>query len=165
MFEVNFDSPTLQFARIIGFIALLAAIIGTYFLYRQLLFDASHGIITYLQSGFSEESYVTKCLLTVDCMFKDQKYVSYVFISSSFMSRERFWYYLFSLSFVYFIMQNSKIILHEPRPTYVWDDIWKMGCELHFGSPSGHTLYSIFAPLCLFLDLFKPSQWSRETYP
>ena len=104
MLSEYIGAPTFKRARIVGFIALLVTIVGTYFLYKRPLFEASHGIITYLQSCLSEDSFITKSLLFVDEMAKDQKYLSYLFISSSMMSRERFWYYMLSLIFAYFIM-------------------------------------------------------------
>lgn len=84
---------------------------------------------------------------------------------SPFISRERFWYYIIVIQIAYFTKVNFKMFQSEPRPAWVWDDLAMFECDTNFGSPSGHNINSATLAFMLILDLFFPSDWSRESYP
>ena len=47
----------------------------------------------------------------------------------------------------------------------MWGDIFPTACNAQFGSPSGHSIDAFVLSMTLILDLYAPSQWSRETFP
>ena len=138
-----------------------ALIFFTYFLCKDSLFDPSHELIKQLQSGLTLDSGIVKFFNGLSGLTEGSEHILYLFIANTLMSRERFWYYLLASVFGHFMQAFLKVALHEPRPTAVWTDIWPLGCEFHFGSPSGHSLYNCYFLLVLLLDHFVPSDWSR----
>ena len=58
-----------------------------------------------------------------------------------------------------------KLILHQPRPIWVWNDLLTVSCDKTFGAPSGHSYDVIVFTLILILDHFFASQWTRQNFP
>lgn len=92
-------------------------------------------------------------------------YTSGLLFMSPFISREHFWYYTIVIQISFFIKENIKMILSEPRPTWLWDDFAMYDCSTNFGSPSGHCCNSGALAFALILDLFFSSDWSQRSYP
>lgn len=42
-----------------------------------------------------------------------------------------------------FILSILKLLYHDPRPYFIFDDISGYGCDPGFGKPSGHSFMSI----------------------
>ena len=111
------------------------------------------------------ESSVAVAFNALDFMTRGSSLILWCIVANTFMSRERFWYYIIANSLSHYMQAFTKIVIHEPRPTAVWTDIWPLGCDFHFGSPSGHSLENCNILLVLLLDHFWPSEWSRNRYP
>ena len=47
----------------------------------------------------------------------------------------------------------------------MWTDIWETGCNVQFGNPSGHSIEAFLFSSVFLLDIFAPSDYSREVYP
>ena len=150
---------------VIIFLITMSMILITYFWYKDHLFEPSHELIKKLQSGIEPDSVIPRFFDVLSDMTKGYNHVIYIFLINTFMSRERFWYYFLVAIFSHFMQAYAKIALHEPRPTAVWTDIWPLGCDFHYGSPSGHSLENCNILIVLFLDHFMPSEWSRQEYP
>ena len=98
-------------------------------------------------------------------MTLDYHYDVAILLLSPFMSRERFWYFLISVQVATFFKTNMKMMISEPRPYWVWTDIFsEFSCTTSFGSPSGHSIKSSNFAFLVILDLFFASEWSRQTY-
>ena len=82
-----------------------------------------------------------------------------------FMARERFCYFLVAFHVADFVKTTFKNSFHEPRPVFMWSDMSPHTCAMTFGLPSGHSAESANFVLVLLLDQFKPSRWSKSTYP
>ena len=165
MLETKTVSGEPSVLKLTLFATVFAIIIGLDLRYKENIFEASHSSITELQSKFQEESSIVNFFKDVSDLGRSGYYVLAVFIMSTFLSRERFWYYIITMTMGHSVMQILKLIFHDPRPAYVWSDIWSTGCDLHFGNPSGHCIDAFLFTTTLFLDLFVPSKFSRENQP
>ena len=113
----------------------------------------------------TEDSSTAEFYKVISKMGEGQFYMLVLFMLSTFMSRERFWYYLIVMTAGHCLMISLKLFFHDPRPIHVWSDIWSTGCEMHFGNPSGHNIDAFNVTIMLFLDLFVPSDYSKQTQP
>ena len=143
------------------FLIAISMILVTYFWYNNYLYDTSHELIKHLQSGLTLDSEKVKFLHRLSSLTHGSDHELYIFFANTMMSRERFWYYLLAAIFGHFMQAYLKMLLHEPRPTEMWTDVWTFGCVYHFGSPSGHSLEICNILLILLFDQFLPSNWSK----
>lgn len=67
--------------------------------------------------------------------------------------RARAFYYICLSSFVAVLNNGMKIAWHDPRPYWVFAQVWPFNCQKGFGSPSGHTMWVWTIPMALTLDL------------
>ena len=109
------SKPT--FLTLTLFTTIFAGMICLDVMYKHQLFEPSHNIIISMQSKVAEDSSTTAFFERVNLMFEGQNYIIAIFIVSSFLSRERFWYYLISLTTSHFLMQILKLLFHDPRPS------------------------------------------------
>jgi membrane-associated phospholipid phosphatase len=74
------------------------------------------------------------------------------------LSRGRAFYYLVNLFVVNYITGLGKLWYHQARPFWLTTDIQALHqCSNDFGSPSGHSSYTMHMTLMLVLDIFASS--------
>ena len=66
--------------------------------------------------------------------------------------RPRLFYYISVLAGLLFVMNVSKLFYHNARPFWQWADVEAISCSSQFGNPSGHSMFSLGAPLIYWLD-------------
>ena len=149
------STPNFSKNRLLAFLLVLASLFALSTLYCDQLFDLSHQVILDEQARFGEDSIMKGFLQTLSSMTYDIHYDLIVLFLSPFMSRERFWYYMISLQVSNFAKTNTKMLISEPRPYWVWSDIFtESSCHASFGSPSGHATKSSNFALLIILDFF-----------
>ena len=153
----------LSVKKLVGYGAILAVILSTQSLYHDYLYRASHDVIVGLQAERSQESFDFYNWLSNAS--GEGVYACTILMLLPFMSMERFWYLLIAFQTTEFAKSVLKLSFHEPRPTWVWDDVLPIGCSASFGLPSGHCSEAANFVLVILLDMFKPSNWSRANHP
>lgn len=68
--------------------------------------------------------------------------------------RERYFYFLVTLSLNKMIGAYFKLAYADPRPYMMTKDIFPYSCSKGFGNPSGHSSASAVFSIVLFLDYF-----------
>ena len=80
------------------------------------------------------------------------------------LSRGRAFYYLVNLFVVNYITGLGKLWYHQARPFWLTTDIKALHeCSNDFGSPSGHSSYSMHLTLMVVLDSFASSADALST--
>lgn len=158
-------TQTFPTVRCLGFLAVLVGLFYLSTIYRDYLFELSHQLIKDLQENRSEDDLSVRFFAFFsDCCESNIFTFALIFLLP-FMSRERFWYYLIAIQASNQVKDNFKMILSQPRPNWVWSDLNDTGCSESFGSPSGHSTRCANLAFLLVLDLFFPSEWSRQSHP
>ena len=159
---MTLEFPKLRCAVYIALLCLL--VILCRYTYGAKLFEMSHQIIMEMPASTSPDSAWTKWLFIFYEYTSDEHYILAILAMSPFVCRERFWHYILCIQLATFVKLNIKMILNEPRPTWVWSDLPASGCSLNLGQPSGHATRSANFAFLIIFDLFLASEYSRNKY-
>lgn len=123
------------------FTVIFIILIAIEFAFRKPLFDASLTIIKNLQNAKTDAG-----VLIFDYISRLGAGVLYFGIFAlvfNWYSRAVSFYHLLFLISCLFLMNETKMIYHEPRPYFVDDEIDSLDkCSAEYGNPSGHSLFA-----------------------
>ena len=132
-------------------ILVLAAIIATNFLYRDILFNLSLEFIPVIQQN-ADRTETNFWLYYSDVAYIVINYPVIALFYLILDQRFRSFYYLLAWTGNGFLMNLAKLSYHGPRPFWVGNDVMAIYCSSQFGNPSGHAMVTLGRPLLMWLD-------------
>ncbi len=129
---------------------------------KHLLLKWSDSIIFYLQASRTE-LFTTFAELLAE-IGDGWIYFLLVILVRNYEGRGKALYYSLFLLAMITVMNQTKIMFHEPRPYFTNDSVIPLKCSQEFGHPSGHSLFASGFASIIFLDYYHSTQTPRPGY-
>jgi len=156
-------TPVISTEKCLSFLAVLALIIFCDLFIENPLYTWSHDLLVRL--GPEESSAQATFWKVISKIGKGDAYKIAGISLYPFLSRPRYYYYLFAGFMLFSLIHIMKYIWHTPRPVWYYGDLNSYSCSTGFANPSGHSFSASTFTLFVVLDLYFPSTWWKLNYP